>query len=250
MEAFSSVINGATQLLGTGLDAWINYNSQKRQNKANMDLAKYSHDLNMSAWHEQQDYNNPSNTMQRLTDAGINPRAFQQLGQFANSGEAPQFQKPDYNDPNANLARFNSTAQSLMSTLRMYYDLRDKMADIKTKEAAIPWLGQYYQNRNKVQSLNADFIYDKSLYQQVMTAIMADGYGIKSPDGSGVGPYRLAEKYRGIKADNDLMLANLRALEFRWKHDRYDFFQKTGFDTETQDSLTTLLRVLLRNVIQ
>ena len=89
--------------------------AQQRQNEANlrltqeynkgqMDLAKFQNDYNTEMWNKQNEYNSPEATMQRLTEAGINPRAYQQIGQFANAGTpapsaSPEQKMAEYTDP-------------------------------------------------------------------------------------------------------------------------------------------------------
>lgn len=59
-------------------------------NKANLRLAQYQNSWNLEQWNRQNEYNSPSATIQRLVDAGVNPRAYNQLGQFANAQRPPE----------------------------------------------------------------------------------------------------------------------------------------------------------------
>lgn len=76
-------------MVGSLVDAGLSLLGNSQQNDYNMELAKYQNDYNTKLWHMQNEYNSPKATMLRLTEAGINPRAYQQIGQFANA-EAPQ----------------------------------------------------------------------------------------------------------------------------------------------------------------
>ena len=64
-------------------------------NKAQRELAQSQNEYNTQMWEKQNAYNSPEATMQRLTEAGINPRAYQQIGQFANAGTPPPAVTPE-----------------------------------------------------------------------------------------------------------------------------------------------------------
>lgn len=93
------------------VDAEIGYMSQQQTNEANRKLAEQQNDYNTQMWHMQNEYNSPSATMQRLVDAGINPRAYQQIGQFANASQPHKAERPDYDSPLGQLAKFSERAQ-------------------------------------------------------------------------------------------------------------------------------------------
>lgn len=76
---WNSVINGVFNLAGNA-----------QQSYYNKELAQYQNAFNLEMWNKQNEYNSPVATMQRMVDAGINPRAYNNLGQFANSADAPQ----------------------------------------------------------------------------------------------------------------------------------------------------------------
>ena len=102
----ATAVNPMAGVISAGIGAVGNYISTKDTNAtnqqianatniANMELAKYQNQANVELWREQSEYNNPTNTMQRLVDAGINPRAYNQLGQFANAATPPQMQRAE-----------------------------------------------------------------------------------------------------------------------------------------------------------
>lgn len=82
---------GKSSILGniatSAFDAMLGSFGSSQQNDYNKEMAQYQNDYNTKMWHMQNEYNSPKATMQRLVDAGINPRAYQQIGQFANAGE-------------------------------------------------------------------------------------------------------------------------------------------------------------------
>lgn len=93
------------------VDAQIGYISQQETNKANAELVRTQNEYNLEMWNKQNEYNSPEATMQRLVEAGINPRAYQQIGQFANASQPHQAERPDYESPMGKLAKFAEKAQ-------------------------------------------------------------------------------------------------------------------------------------------
>ena len=71
----------------SAIDGAIGFGGTMLQNYYNKQMAQYQNDYNTQMWHMQNEYNSPKETMNRLVEAGINPRAYQQLGQFANAGQ-------------------------------------------------------------------------------------------------------------------------------------------------------------------
>lgn len=104
--------------------------AQKEQNEANlqitheynkgqMQLAEHQNQYNTEMWNKQNEYNSPAATMQRLVQAGINPRAYQQIGQFANAGTpapaaTPEQKMREYVSPKL------ASAQARMQKLDIY----------------------------------------------------------------------------------------------------------------------------------
>ena len=130
IPAAASVIGDFIDFGATNNANAMNLKIARETNQANMELAKYQNEANVALWREQSDYNNPTNTMQRLVDAGINPRAYNQLGQFANAASPPQMQRAEmkgyqYRSP---LSAFSDTATSLL-------DNRKKVKEIELLEA-------------------------------------------------------------------------------------------------------------------
>lgn len=76
----------------------------REYNQSQMNLAKYQNQYNEEMWNKQNEYNSPEATMKRLVEAGINPRAYQQIGQFANAGSplpasTPEQKMARYTEP-------------------------------------------------------------------------------------------------------------------------------------------------------
>ena len=91
-DSFSTSINqptlSASESFGlAGAQGIIGLGNTMLQNYYNKKMAQYQNDYNLEMWNRQNEYNSPKETMNRLVEAGINPRAYQQLGQFANAGQ-------------------------------------------------------------------------------------------------------------------------------------------------------------------
>lgn len=84
--------------------------SNAQQNMYNKDLAEYQNAFNLEMWNKQNEYNSPQATMNRLVQAGINPRAYNQIGQFANSADTPQAATYDKKSP---LSAFSDLAMTM-----------------------------------------------------------------------------------------------------------------------------------------
>lgn len=88
--------------------------SQRRQNKKNMELAKFQNEANQSSIDRQNEYNAPAAQMARYSDAGLNPNLVYSQGNPGNqSGIAsyPDIGRTDYQSAAANLVpSFNQSA--------------------------------------------------------------------------------------------------------------------------------------------
>lgn len=104
------------------VDAQIGYMGQQETNKANAQLAQQQNDFNLMMWNKQNEYNSPAATMQRLVEAGINPRAYQQIGQFANASQPHKAERPEYDSPLGKLAKFSEQAQIELAYKKLNLD--------------------------------------------------------------------------------------------------------------------------------
>lgn len=68
--------------------------NQKRQNAANMEMAKYSFQANQEAIDKQNAYNTPAAQMQRFTDAGLSPNLIYSQGSGGTQQSAASFATP------------------------------------------------------------------------------------------------------------------------------------------------------------
>lgn len=88
--------------------------AQRRQNKKNLELAKFQNDANQAAIDRQNAYNTPAAQMARYKDAGLNPNLIYSQGSSGNQSsisQYPEIGRPDYQSVAANLVpQFNQSA--------------------------------------------------------------------------------------------------------------------------------------------
>lgn len=98
---------------------------QERQNKKNMELARYQNEFNRQLWYEQMEYNKPINQLARYKEAGINPHMAYMKGTLNNViSSPPKMERAQYQ-----LRRPADTS------LNSYMDILAKQASIRNTEA-------------------------------------------------------------------------------------------------------------------
>lgn len=157
--AGSNVLNNAFGFLG-----------QQQTNSANMQLAKYQNELLMQNWREQNEYNSPAATMQRLTEAGINPRAYGQIGQFANAGQTPNTPAPEYKSP---LSSIQVYTDILSDALNLQRQMREN-ENLKVQNRLLTSQADHYDALSKLNSVK---VYDTELNY----ALQGLGYNVIDP---------------------------------------------------------------------
>lgn len=113
-----------------GMQGALNLGSTFLQNYYNKQMAEYQNDKNLEFWHMQNEYNSPSATMNRLVDAGINPRAYQQIGQFANAGQMQPAAAPS---KISELSAFQSVARQGLENELLRERVKQAKADTRVK---------------------------------------------------------------------------------------------------------------------
>lgn len=214
-SAQSFATGGVSSLVDAGLDALSQFMTNsanadlvKSQNEANKELAQYQYELDMAAWREQSDYNSPKKTMERLVAAGINPRAYQQLGQFANAAAAPTYKAPsiqraEYKSP---LSAFNNVATEALANA---LSIESTEADVELKEANAKLAEAKANEANANAELLGEKWYTEKLHSLMLDEerqIKLSRVGVKYIDGRLVIPTNL----HGI--DLKLSQANLNKI--------------------------------------
>lgn len=139
--ALGAIIAGGASLLGSALG----FGSQKKTNKANMELAKYQNEWqtqenekayqrNLQMWNLQNEYNSPTQQMARLRTAGLNPNLVYGNGVTGNSsGSAPQYQPADIK--RAELSPYRGWNQGLSDAVSNFLAFRSNRAQVENMEA-------------------------------------------------------------------------------------------------------------------
>ena len=136
-----ALIAGGASLLGSALG----FGSQKKTNKANMELAKYQNEWqtqenekayqrNLQMWNLQNEYNSPTQQMARLRSAGLNPNLVYGSGVTGNSaGSTPQYQPADIK--RAELSSYRGWNQGLTDAVSNFLAYRSNRAQVENMEA-------------------------------------------------------------------------------------------------------------------
>lgn len=136
-----AIIAGGASLLGSALG----FGSQKKTNKANMELAKYQNEWqsqenekayqrNLQMWNLQNAYNSPTQQMARLRSAGLNPNLVYGSGVTGNSaGSTPQYQPADIK--RAELSPYRGWNQGLTDAVSNFLAFRSNRAQVENMEA-------------------------------------------------------------------------------------------------------------------
>lgn len=136
-----AIIAGGASLLGSALG----FGSQKKTNKANMELAKYQNEWqaqenekayqrNLQMWNLQNEYNSPTQQMARLRSAGLNPNLVYGSGVTGNSaGSTPQYQPADIK--RAELSPYRGWNQGLTDAVSNFLAYRSNRAQVENMEA-------------------------------------------------------------------------------------------------------------------
>ena len=136
-----AIIAGGASLLGSALG----FGSQKKTNKANMELAKYQNEWqsqenekayqrNLQMWNLQNEYNSPTQQMARLRSAGLNPNLVYGSGVTGNSaGSTPQYQPADIK--RAELSPYRGWNQGLTDAVSNFLAFRSNRAQVENMEA-------------------------------------------------------------------------------------------------------------------
>lgn len=136
-----AIIAGGASLLGSA----FGFGSQKKTNKANMELAKYQNEWqaqenekayqrNLQMWNLQNEYNSPTQQMARLRTAGLNPNLVYGNGVTGNSsGSAPQYQPADIK--RAELSPYRGWNQGLSDAVSNFLAFRSNRAQVENMEA-------------------------------------------------------------------------------------------------------------------
>lgn len=89
-----AIISGISALASSVASGVSAKRQQRRQNQMNMEMANYQNSINLEQWNKENEYNSPINQMQRLKDAGVNPRIWWSNGTNT-SASSPTLSAPE-----------------------------------------------------------------------------------------------------------------------------------------------------------
>jgi len=121
------------EVLGSALvEGGVSAFNDWRQNTQRKELSKYEFRMNKKMWDLQNQYNSPLAQMQRLRDAGLNPKLVYGQGAVGNtSSPAPKYVAPEFES--------NISLPNPLETLNQYHAIRlqEKQEAVLAKEAAL-----------------------------------------------------------------------------------------------------------------
>ena len=237
-----------------------------QQNAMNKELMKYQNEYNTQMWHMQNQYNSPVETMKRLREAGINPRAYQQLGPFANASQPQPSASMQAVSP---LSAYQSSVRESLENALLYQEVRKKKQEVDESGAKTMYK-QAQESLAKAQTAYYDRLEyhemektQKTIFDTYFSVFKTMAFcaenGINPEDfapdfGLGDGRftnqkifklYESFEKRLGNRVDGEQFLTNLRKFESLTKEERYNVLKDFGLDTDG-DSWLSLARWFLR----
>lgn len=159
------LIGGALALGSSVASAIAAKRQQRRQNKLNKEMSKYQNTLSLEQWNRENEYNTPVAQMQRLKDAGVNPRIWWSNGTNT-SASSPNLSAPElqYNAVGGQLAKglsdtFGSAINAVnqMNSIRMQED-QMKLIQAQTK---------HYDTLSMLNSINANLRQSESILRNI-----------------------------------------------------------------------------------
>lgn len=126
-----SIISGVGNAIGGIFGAKQSGKNVQAQIQANKELAQYQYSKDLEMWNRQNEYNSPSEAMERFREAGINPNL---VVEGASSwGQAKEM--PKYQSVTADYTKVQNKMAAVMQTLGMFNDFRLKNAQVSNMNA-------------------------------------------------------------------------------------------------------------------
>lgn len=129
MGKFVEGLTSAIPIVGPAIAGAISSGQERRNVKDTIrhqkEMQEYQWSKDLEMWNLQNEYNTPSQQMQRFKDAGLNPNLIYGKGTAGNATQLPKFQaaRPDYTGR-------SSIAAGALNALSLYQDVRKKDAEI------------------------------------------------------------------------------------------------------------------------
>lgn len=236
------------------IDSAIGLLGNAQQNFYNREMAEYQNEWNLKMWHMQNEYNSPKAVMQRLTDAGINPRAYQQIGTFANAEKPHQAAEMS---KISEISAFQGVARQYLENqlLKQQITKEGVNADyqralkVLTQRRAS---GQY--NKNIIEALQFSLYMADNGIEADPTLFQGTDFLTFKVDGKDIPFTQFPNVQKVIQTFNDRydakmtsqqLLNQLRHFEAATKEERYRLLKEYGVDTES-DSIMGAIRLAIR----
>lgn len=227
---------GRRESLAPLVDSQIGYMAILEENKANAELSKSQNQFNLDMWNRQNEYNSPEATMKRLVEAGINPRAYQQIGQFANASQPHKAETYNYKSPMASLAKFAEKAQidlalqsQKLEKIRLTKDIALESAD---KIRAYRELDETKRHNLANEQITGSRLAETQRHNMALEAIDNISYMMKDSE------FRLELQKAGITRNSDgtynIPEGDIRLNE-RYRNQLIDNLKKSGMKLETEN---------------
>ncbi len=146
-------ITAGANLLGNVFNTSSISKTNQRQQDFNLQMYERQRADALADWEKQNQYNSPSQQMQRFKEAGLNPNLI--YGQMTNS---PVIRSTDVKTPDFVAPRLDTSG--IGNALMTYYDIKQKDASIKQQEQATELLKQ----QTKGKELENQNLQDSSPY--------------------------------------------------------------------------------------
>ncbi len=143
-----SLISGGASILGNLFNTGSVNRTNQRQQDFNTQMYERQRADALADWEKQNQYNSPSQQMQRFKEAGLNPNLI--YGQMTNSPtiRSTEAKTPDFVAPKLETS-------GIANSLLTYYDIKQKDATIKQQQQATELLkeqtrGKQLENQNLI----------------------------------------------------------------------------------------------------
>lgn len=150
LPALVPAIIAGVSALASGIGSAVSQKrQQRRQNVFNTEMTRYQNTLNIDQWNRENMYNTPASQMQRLKEAGVNPRLWWSNGSNT-SASSPTLSAPEQQYT----AVGGTLAQSLSDAFGSAVNAINQINQINQQNAQIELLRSQTRHYNTLADLN------------------------------------------------------------------------------------------------
>lgn len=166
----AALVSAGAGLASGVMNNMVNYGMSKK-------LMQKQYDLNMKAWHAQNEYNLPVNQMQRLADAGLNPHLVYQNGGASATASTPSstsqghFNSNFSFDPLGDLSNYQSIMN--MRANQHYTNVQATQAELTGRKQR-ELMDAQINNLNTHSQVNTENAYTQGLTNSFIRAFTGD----------------------------------------------------------------------------